>query len=118
MPIEYGEASFALLSAKELGAWREIPPAVASDCMNRTQVMKAAIKPVTGSTTLCGQARTVTTMPPDTIIDTRRGASCARAVAASSALKSAASRRATTFIAPFYSLDSPDSPTLRLSRLS
>ncbi|MBZ9854997.1 RraA family protein [Mesorhizobium sp. CA13] len=65
MPFEHGDASFAVLSAEELDAWREIPPAVASDCMNRTQVMKAAIKPITGNARLCGQARTVTTMIGD-----------------------------------------------------
>ena len=65
MAFEHGDSSFALLSAEELDAWRKIPPAVASDCMNRNQVMKAAIKAVSNSTTLCGQARTVTTMVGD-----------------------------------------------------
>jgi 4-hydroxy-4-methyl-2-oxoglutarate aldolase len=65
MPFEHGDAAFTRLSVKELDAWREIPPAVASDCMNRTQVMKAAIKPITDRATLCGQARTVTTMIGD-----------------------------------------------------
>jgi len=65
MAFQQSEAAFQPLSAEELAAWRLIPPAVASDCMNRTQVMKAAIKPISPDTILCGQARTVTTMVGD-----------------------------------------------------
>ncbi|MBC5767240.1 RraA family protein [Ramlibacter albus] len=64
MALEQIEASFRRLGADELQQWRKIPPAVASDCMNRTQVMSSAIKPV-GADALCGQARTVTTMVGD-----------------------------------------------------
>lgn len=57
--------TFRKLSVKELEAWKHIPPAVASDCMNRTQAMTADIKPVQSGLTLCGQARTVTSMAGD-----------------------------------------------------
>lgn len=59
------EVAFRMLEADELRAWRAIPPAVASDCMNRTQSMHAAIKPISEGMTLCGQARTVTAMVGD-----------------------------------------------------
>ena len=52
-------ADYRNLDEATLAAWREIPPAVASDCMNRTQVTDAAIKPVSPGTVLCGQARMV-----------------------------------------------------------
>lgn len=65
MAFQQSDVAFRALSAEELQAWRAIPPAVASDCMNRTQVMKAAIKPILQDTILCGQARTVTTMVGD-----------------------------------------------------
>jgi 4-hydroxy-4-methyl-2-oxoglutarate aldolase len=65
MAFQQNDAPFRILSEQELDAWRAIPPAVASDCMNRTQVMSAAIKPISVGQTLCGQARTVTTMIGD-----------------------------------------------------
>ncbi len=65
MAYQRFEVNFPILSSEDLAAWREIPPAVASDCMNRTQVMDAAIKPVMPGTVLCGQARTVTGMVGD-----------------------------------------------------
>jgi 4-hydroxy-4-methyl-2-oxoglutarate aldolase len=65
MALEQIESAFRRLSADELRQWRDIPPAVASDCMNRTQVMSSAIKPISDDTALCGQARTVTTMVGD-----------------------------------------------------
>ncbi len=58
-------ADYPNLDEATLAAWREIPPAVASDCMNRTGVMDAAIKPVSPGTVLCGQARTVAAMVGD-----------------------------------------------------
>lgn len=48
-----------------LTAWREIPPAVAADCMNREQTMHAAIKPLAPGMRLCAQARTVSCMVGD-----------------------------------------------------
>jgi len=58
-------ARFARLDASTLAAWAEIPPAVASDCMNRTQAMAARIKPLAVGTRLTGQARTVACMVGD-----------------------------------------------------
>lgn len=65
MPIQRYETDFRLLSADELDTWRPLPPAIVSDCMNRTQTMAGAIKPVTQGMTLVGQARTVTCMVGD-----------------------------------------------------
>ncbi|UVV70751.1 RraA family protein [Brucella anthropi] len=56
---------FHRLSHEVLAAWREIPPAVASDCMNRTQSLGAALKPVSTGLTVCGQARTAEVMVGD-----------------------------------------------------
>ncbi|MDX3975024.1 RraA family protein [Shinella sp.] len=67
MALKKNEVTFRQLNADELDAWRKIPPAVASDCMNRTQVMKAAIKSIAQGATLCGQARTVSTMAGDCV---------------------------------------------------
>lgn len=58
-------ADFRRLDDDALAAWRGIPAAVASDCMNRTQVMRASVKPLSPAMTLAGQARTVTTMVGD-----------------------------------------------------
>lgn len=65
MAREEMKADFRQLASQELAAWRKIPAAVASDCMNRTQVMHASIKPLSAGMTLVGQARTVTTMVGD-----------------------------------------------------
>jgi regulator of RNase E activity RraA len=61
------QVNFPILTSEELEAWRQIPPAVASDCMNRTQVMHAEIKPVLPGLPICGQARTVTAMVGDAL---------------------------------------------------
>lgn len=65
MAFQQIDTQFRTLSPDELAAWRQIPPAVASDCMNRTQSMVAAIKPIGPGAALCGQARTVITMVGD-----------------------------------------------------
>jgi regulator of RNase E activity RraA len=65
MAIQRCEIDFETLTPEALRAWHEIPPAVASDCMNRSRFMAAAIKPVKAGTTLVGQARTVTSMVGD-----------------------------------------------------
>jgi len=65
MPIHQHIAPYARLSAEALEAWRGIPPAIASDCMNRAQTMQAAVKPLARGMTLCGQARTVQCMVGD-----------------------------------------------------
>lgn len=65
MTVQRYDIDFARLAPETLEAWRRIPPAVASDCMNRSQFMAAAIKPVAPDTSLVGQARTVTSMVGD-----------------------------------------------------
>jgi regulator of RNase E activity RraA len=65
MPIQRHQIDFATIPAAELKRWRDLPPAVVSDCMNRTQVMAGAIKPVAEGMRLLGQARTVTCMVGD-----------------------------------------------------
>lgn len=65
MPIQRHEIDFATLPGDVLERWRALPPAVVSDCMNRTQVMAGAIKPVGDGMRLVGQARTVTCMVGD-----------------------------------------------------
>ena len=65
MPIFQHPLRHARLSAERIDAWRSIPPAIASDCMNRTQTMEAAIKPLARGMALCGQARTVECMVGD-----------------------------------------------------
>ncbi len=65
MAIRRYDIQFERLTPETLAAWGEIPPAVASDCMNRENFMAAAIKPVRTGTTLVGQARTVTAMAGD-----------------------------------------------------
>lgn len=65
MPIQRYKTDFKALGAKDLEKWRGLPPAIVSDCMNRTQVMAGAIKPVAQGMTLLGQARTVACMVGD-----------------------------------------------------
>ncbi|MHA1164423.1 MAG: RraA family protein [Alphaproteobacteria bacterium] len=65
MPIQRYRTDFSVLDQAALAKWRNLPPAVVSDCMNRTQVMAGAIKPVAQGMKLLGQARTVTCMVGD-----------------------------------------------------
>ena len=65
MPIQRYDVDFRILSVEELAKWRDLPPAIVSDCMNRTQVMAGAIKPIAAGMRLLGQARTVTCMAGD-----------------------------------------------------
>ena len=65
MPLLRHDRAFTPLSAEALAAWAEIPPAIASDCMNRAQTMSAAVKPLAAGTRLVGQARTVACMVGD-----------------------------------------------------
>ncbi|MDH3912533.1 MAG: RraA family protein, partial [Rhodospirillales bacterium] len=65
MPIYRHERRLPGLGMSDLEAWRAIPTAVASDCMNRAQTMSAAIKPLAPGTKLCAQARTVECMVGD-----------------------------------------------------
>lgn len=65
MTIESQPPKFSPLPPLVLASWSSIPPALASDCMNRTGSMVAAIKPLSAGMRLCGQARTVSTAPGD-----------------------------------------------------
>ena len=65
MAVQRYEVDFERLSEEQIAAWRKIPPAIASDCMNREQFMAAAIKPLAPGTRLAGQARTVSSMVGD-----------------------------------------------------
>lgn len=65
MPLYRHDASFPPLPAETLDAWRAIPPAIASDCMNRAQAVDAAVKPISAGTRLAGQARTIACMAGD-----------------------------------------------------
>lgn len=53
------------LSSADLEAWKEIPAAVASDCLGRFQAMAAAIKPLSPDMKIVAQARTVECMVAD-----------------------------------------------------
>jgi len=65
MAIQRHLTKFQKLSAETLAQWRDIPPAIASDCMNRSNVMAARISPLSPGMNICGQARTVTSMVGD-----------------------------------------------------
>jgi len=65
MAIQRYTTKFQRLSVGELASWKLIPPAVASDCMNRSNVMAARISPLSPGMSICGQARTVTSMVGD-----------------------------------------------------
>jgi regulator of RNase E activity RraA len=65
MPIQRHKIDFKTLDKSALAQWKDLPPAVVSDCMNRTQVMAGAIKPVAQGMKVLGQARTVTCMVGD-----------------------------------------------------
>ena len=65
MTILRYRAEFEPLSEDILAAWRKIPPAVVGDCMNRSNLMSAEIKPLKEGTILVGQARTVQVMVGD-----------------------------------------------------
>lgn len=65
MPLYRHDIRFARLTGAALADWAAIPPAIASDCMNRDQSMAARIKPLAPGTRLTGQARTVACMVGD-----------------------------------------------------
>jgi 4-hydroxy-4-methyl-2-oxoglutarate aldolase len=65
MPLFRHDTRFARLTDAVLADWATIPPAIASDCMNRSQCMAARIKPLAQGTRLTGQARTVACMVGD-----------------------------------------------------
>ncbi len=65
MSIIDHDQTFDLLDTDALEQWRTIPPAIASDCLNRSQAMTANVKPLSPGTALCGQARTIACMVAD-----------------------------------------------------
>ncbi len=65
MPIQRHRTNYTKLTEEQLAPWQDIPPAIVSDMMNRTQVMDGRIKPVADGMRVCGQARTVTSMVGD-----------------------------------------------------
>ncbi len=65
MSIQKHRAQFESLSKDALAKWKTIPPAIASDSMNRCYVMSGRISPLSPGMTVCGQARTVTGMVGD-----------------------------------------------------
>jgi regulator of RNase E activity RraA len=65
MTMQRHVVNFTKLSSKTLNKWHAIPPAIVSDCMNRTHFMTSAIKPLKQGLSLIGQARTVTGMVGD-----------------------------------------------------
>lgn len=65
MGIIRRQIDFEKVGADVLVAWQAVPAATAADCMNRSQTMNAAIKPLSPGIRLCGQARTVETMVGD-----------------------------------------------------
>ena len=65
MAVQLYRTDFERLTAEDLARWSDIPPAIASDCMNRSNVMSGRISPLAPGMKLCGQARTVTCMVGD-----------------------------------------------------
>ena len=65
MPLLSHRADFEPLDTEMRAAWVKVPPAIASDCMNRGNTMSAAVKPLAPGTRLIGQARTVACMVGD-----------------------------------------------------
>ena len=65
MPIQRYRPNYAKLTGDQLAPWRNVPPAIVSDIMNRTQVMDGRIKPIQDGISVCGQARTVDVMVGD-----------------------------------------------------
>ena len=65
MPLQRYDVHFERLPEDLIAEWRAIPPAIVSDCMNRTQVMAGRIKPLAPGTVLAGQARTADCMVGD-----------------------------------------------------
>jgi len=65
MAVQRYRTEFARLSADDLANWTDIPPSIASDSMNRSNVMAARISPLSPGMVLCGQARTITSLVGD-----------------------------------------------------
>ncbi len=65
MAVQKLTPTFTRLGDDDLAKWRDIPPAIASDCMNRCYVMAARISPLAPGMTVCGHACTITGMVGD-----------------------------------------------------
>ena len=65
MPIQRYRPNFTSLTEDQLVPWHDVPPAIVSDIMNRSQVMDGRIKPIRDGSRICGQARTVNVMVGD-----------------------------------------------------
>jgi len=65
MAVQRYLPKFDRISPEDLAKWKDIPPAIASDCMNRSYVMGAKISPLAPGMKICGQARTITGMVGD-----------------------------------------------------
>lgn len=65
MVIRKHNCNFEKLEAKVLMKWKDIPPAVVSDCMERSNAMASRISPLAPGMRLAGQARTITSMAGD-----------------------------------------------------
>ena len=65
MVVQQHRTKFERLSADDMAKWKNIPPAIASDCMNRCYVMSGRISPLSPGMKICGHARTITGMVGD-----------------------------------------------------
>ncbi len=65
MSIQKYNYKFEKLTSEVLLKWATIPPAIVSDCMNRTNTMASRIAPLASGMRLVGQARTVASMVGD-----------------------------------------------------
>ena len=54
MAVQLSRTDFERLTAEGLARWSDIPPAIASDCMNRSNVMSGCISPLAPGMKLCG----------------------------------------------------------------
>ena len=65
MAIQRYRSEFQRLSSDDMTKWRDIPPAIASDSMNRCYAMSGRISPLLPGMKICGHARTITGMVGD-----------------------------------------------------
>lgn len=65
MTVFRHDVTIPRLSKQDLAEWKDVPAAVASDCLNRSQAMAGAISPLASSMRIVAQARTVECMVAD-----------------------------------------------------
>ena len=65
MTIIRKKIRFSKIKNDFLEKWRNIPPSIAGDCMNRQNIMSERIKPIIPGRKLFGQARTVSVVQGD-----------------------------------------------------